>query len=156
MARSPGKLAVRIGRRHSADCARRRALRSKMAGNRTASTRDIALRGGGAQVIWRLGEPSPERGHGELSIEVLGFVAAAVSIFCVYISSTMIPLRIAAVVANALLQPISIFAASIRNARSTSGCYRSTCSSCTRCAISCLPCGRPKRTNSTSNGCAPS
>ena len=37
----------------------------------------------------------------ELAIELLGFVAAAVSIF-VYVSNTMIPLRIAAVIANAM------------------------------------------------------
>lgn len=38
---------------------------------------------------------------GAMAIEFLGFVAAAASIF-VYVSNTMIPLRIAAVVANAL------------------------------------------------------
>ena len=38
---------------------------------------------------------------GGMAIEFLGFFAAAASIF-VYVSSTMIPLRIAAVVANAL------------------------------------------------------
>lgn len=45
---------------------------------------------------------------GELAIETLGFVAAAVSIF-VYISSTMIPLRIAAVAANALFAAYFFF-----------------------------------------------
>ncbi|MDE2361766.1 MAG: cyclic nucleotide-binding domain-containing protein [Hyphomicrobiales bacterium] len=38
----------------------------------------------------------------EMSVELLGFAGAAVSIF-VYVSSTMIPLRIAAVIANLLL-----------------------------------------------------